>query len=313
MVYLEGPFRHQPEKPLFREMKKDLIAIIGLGKVGAAVGHLLRSAGYEITAIADRSPDALERGVRYTGGVVSNDPLQASLPATSIFITTPDDIIESVCSEIARGGGFGPGKRVVHMSGAGGLGLLESARAAGAEVATIHPLQSFVDIEGVIESIPGSTFSITAEGEIKDWAVHIVRALGGIPFFVSDADKPLYHAAACMASNYLVTLMNMVEGIYRHLGMEGDEAIRSFWPLVRGTLRNIEGRGTEKSLTGPIARGDIGTLRKHLKVLRETMPELLNLYCEMGLFTVEIGMKNNTLSGDRAEEIRSLLKGVSDE
>ncbi|MDO9515195.1 MAG: DUF2520 domain-containing protein [Syntrophales bacterium] len=294
-------------------MKKDSIAIIGLGKVGTAVGHLLRRAGYEIVAVADRSPDALERGGGYTGGTISNDPLQAALPANSIFITTPDDIIESVCSDIAQGGGFGPGKRVVHMSGAGGLGLLESARASGAQVATIHPLQSFVDIEGVIESIPGSTFSITAEGEVKDWAVHIVRDLGGIPFFVSDADKPLYHAAACMASNYLVTLMNMVEGIYRHLGMEDEEAIRSFWPLVRGTLSNIEGRGTEKSLTGPIARGDSGTIRKHLKVLRETMPELLNMYCEMGLFAVEIGIKNKTLSEDRAEEIRSLLKGVSNE
>ncbi|MDD5723561.1 MAG: DUF2520 domain-containing protein [Syntrophales bacterium] len=294
-------------------MKKDSIAIIGLGKVGTAVGHLLRSAGYEIVAVADRSRDALERGGQYTGGVVSDGPLQAALRANSIFITTPDDLIESVCSEIARGGGFGPGKRVVHMSGAGGLSLLESARRRGAQVATIHPLQSFVDIEGVIENIPGSTFSITAEAEMKDWAVRIVRDLGGIPFFVSDADKPLYHAAACMASNYLVTLMNMVEGIYRHLGMEGDEAVRAFWPLVRGTIRNIEGRGTNKSLTGPIARGDIGTIRKHLKVIRETTPELLNVYREMGLFALEIGLKNDTLSEDRAGEIKTLLKGVLDE
>jgi predicted short-subunit dehydrogenase-like oxidoreductase (DUF2520 family) len=294
-------------------MKKDSIAIIGLGKVGTATGHLLRSAGYEIVAVSDRSPAALERGVGYTGGIVSIDPLQAALSATSIFITTPDDIIESVCSEIARGGGFGPGKRVVHMSGAGGLGLLKSARSCGAQVATIHPLQSFVDIEGVLESIPGSTFSITAEGEVKEWAVRIVRDLGGVPFFVSDEDKPLYHAAACMASNYLVTLMNMVEEIYRHLGMAGDEAIRSFWPLVRGTVMNIEGRGTEKSLTGPIARGDIGTIRRHLEVLGEKMPHILNLYREMGLFTVDIALRNNTLSKDRAEEIQSLLKGKSDE
>ncbi len=308
-----GAFRISAERPLFCEMKKDSIAIVGLGKVGTAVGHLLRSAGYGIVAVADRSPDALERGVGYTGGVVSNDPLQAALTAQSIFITTPDDFIKSVCDEIARGGGFGPGKRVVHMSGAGGLGLLESAHASGAQVATIHPLQSFVDVKGVIESIPGSTFSITAEGEVKDWAVRIVEDLGGIPFFVSDADKPLYHAAACMASNYLVTLMNMVEGVYRHLGMGGDEAIRSFWPLVRGTIRNIEARGTEKSLTGPIARGDIGTIRGHLKVLGEKAPRLLDLYREMGLFTVDIALGNNTLSEDRAEEIKSLLKGVSHE
>lgn len=300
-------------KGLFRSMKKNSIAIIGLGKVGAAVGYLLQLSGYEISAVADQSADALEKGVSYTGGKVCNDPVQASLLADSIFITTTDDFIESVCNEISEGGGVGPGKKVVHMSGAGGLDLLESARRSGAQVASIHPLQSFVDIQGVIENIPGSTFSITAEGEMKDWAIRIVRDLGGTPFFVSENDKPLYHAAACMASNYLVTLMNMVEGIYQHLGMDADEAVKSFWPLVRGTMKNMEDRGIEKSLTGPIARGDSGTIRKHLKILKSKMPELLDVYCEMGLFAVDIGLKNNTLSKNRAKEIKSLLKGASDE
>jgi len=294
-------------------MKNDTIAIIGLGKVGAAVGHLLRLSGYEISAVTDKSAEALKIGIGYTGGKACSDPLQASLQADSIFITTTDDFIEPVCNEISERGGVGPGKRVVHMSGAGGLDLLESARRSGAQVASIHPLQSFVDVKGVIESLPGSTFSITAEGEMKDWAVRIAQDLGGIPFSVSDNNKPLYHAAACMASNYLVTLMNMVEGVYRHLGMDADEAVRSFWPLVMGTMKNIDNLGTEKSLTGPIARGDTGTIHKHLEVLKDKTPHLLNVYCEMGLFTVNIGLKNNTLSQDRANEIKSLLKGASDE
>ncbi len=290
-------------------MKKDSIAIIGLGKVGTAIGYLLRKAGYEIAAVSDRSPGAIERGVPYTGGAVSKDPLHAALSADAIFITTPDDLIRSLCNEIAETGGFGPGKLVVHMSGAGGLDLLESARATGAQIASIHPLQSFVDIEGVITSLPGSTFSITAEGEIREWAVRVTTDLGGIPFFVSDEDKPLYHTAACMASNYLVTLMNTVEGIYRQMGMGEKEALRSFWPLVQGTMRNIEEKGTGKSLTGPIARGDIGTIRRHLKILGEKSPRLLALYREMGLFTTDIAVGNSTLSKDRAGEIQSLLKG----
>lgn len=294
-------------------MNRDPIAIIGLGKVGTAVGYLLRNAGHEITAIADRSADALERGVRYTGGNACTSPLQAARSARSIFITTPDDTIRSVCEEIAHGGGFSSGTKVAHMSGAGGLDLLESAHNAGAETATIHPLQSFVDIEGVITNIPGSTISITAGGEIREWAVRIVHDLGGTPFFVEDRDKPLYHAAACMASNYLVTLMNLVKEMYRNLGMEEDEAIRSFWPLVRGTVRNIEAGGTEQSLTGPIARGDIGTVQGHLKALGESMPQLLGLYREMGLFTVDIALGNKTLSAGRAEELTSLLKGKTDE
>ncbi len=294
-------------------MNRDPIAIIGLGKVGTAVGYLLRNAGYEIVAVADPSPEALDRGVGYTGGIACKSPLQAARSSRSIFITTPDDIIHTVCAEIARGGGFAPGMRVVHMSGAGGLGLLAPARNSGAQIGTIHPLQSFAEIEGVIETIPGSTFSITAEGEIRDWAVRIVRDLGGTSFFVADRDKPLYHAAACMASNYLVTLMNLVKEIYGNLGMEEGDAIRSFWPLVRGTIRNIEERGTEQSLTGPIARGDIGTIQGHLKALDEKMPHLLDLYREMGLFTVDIALGNKTLSTGKAEELTSLLKGNTDE
>lgn len=300
-------------KGFFCYMKKDTIAIIGLGKVGTAVGYLLRRAGYEIRAVADNSVDAMERGISYTGGEGFSDPVRASMQADAIFITTPDDFIESVCNEISQGGGVSPGKRVVHMSGAGGLNLLESARGNGAQVASIHPLQSFADVKGVIETIPGSTFAITADGETKDWAMGIVADLGGTPFLVSETDKPLYHAAACVASNYLVTLMSIVEDIYLNLGMNSDEAVKSFWPLVRGTMKNMEGRGIAKSLTGPIARGDSGTIRTHLKVLREKTPELLEIYRTMGLATVEIGLRNKTLSEERAGEIKSLLKGALDE
>ncbi len=235
------------------------------------------------------------------------------MQADAIFITTPDDVIGTICDEISEGAGVGPGKRVIHMSGAGGLDLLDSARGTGAQVASIHPLQSFADVTGVIKSIPGSTFSITAEGEMKDWAIRIVKDLGGTPFLVSDSDKPLYHAAACMASNYLVTLMSIVEDIYRKLGMDPDEAIKSFWPLVRGTIKNMEDRGIARSLTGPIARGDSGTIRRHIKVLKEKTPELLDIYRTMGLSAVDIGLKNKTLSENRAREIQSLLKGDSDE
>ena len=90
------------------------------------------------------------------------------------------------------------------------------------------------------------------------------RGSGGRPFLVSGEDKALYHAAACMASNYLVTLMFLVEEIYGRIGLSREEAIRAFWPLVKGTFVNIESKGTIASLTGPIARGDGGTVRKHL-------------------------------------------------
>lgn len=288
---------------------KDTIAILGAGKVGTAVGFLLLSSGYEIVAIASRSDESIKRGVEYTRGKPFRSLSQAATMAECIIISTSDDAIASVCEKITKDGAVSPGKKVIHMSGAGGLDLLESARKSGAHVASIHPIQSFADVTGAIENIPGTTFGITAREEIKEWSVQIVKDLGGVPFFVSDEDKPLYHAAACMASNYLVTLMNMVVEVYQSLGLTRDEAMKAFWPLVRGTIKNIENQGTVQSLTGPISRGDIGTVEKHLQAFQTKLPEFLNLYRELGIFTVDIGHKKETLSDERAKEIKLLLSG----
>ncbi len=288
---------------------KNTTAIIGLGKVGTAMGFLLHAAGYQIAAVASRSPQSLSRCLSYTGGRILTSNPDAARMADCIFITTHDDAISDVCKEISDNGAVAPGKKVIHMSGAGGLDLLESARTKGAHVASIHPLQSFPDTENAIITIPGSTFGITAVDEIKDWCIQIVKDLGGIPFLVSEADKSLYHAAACMASNYLVTLMHMVSETYRSMGLSHDEAMKAVRPLVTATLNNIETKGTVKALTGPIARGDAGTIRKHLLALREKRSEFLPAYCSLGLLTTSLGILKETLSTDNAQTIEALLGG----
>ena len=102
--------------------------------------------------------------------------------------------------------------------------------------------------------------------------------------------------------------MHNVEEIYQSLGMERQDALTAFWPLVRGTLNNIETKGTVQALTGPISRGDVGTVEKHLNAFREKLPSLLPLYCVMGGKTVELGLKKTTLKPDKAEMIMNLLK-----
>jgi predicted short-subunit dehydrogenase-like oxidoreductase (DUF2520 family) len=290
---------------------KDTVAILGLGKVGTAVGYLLKSAGYRVVAVASRSLYSLNHGVVYTGGRTCASFSEAASRAKCIFITTADDAIASTCEKVTNEGGIRPGKKVIHMSGAGGLDLLDAARTAGANVASIHPLQSFADVEGAIKNIPGSTFGITAQDEIKDWSVQTVRDMGGIPFFIPEADKPLYHAAACMASNYLTTLIHTVEEIYMSLGLTQDAAIKAFWPLVKGTLKNIEMKGTVSALTGPVARGDIGTIRKHLKALHDKLPAYLQAYCAMGIIAADLGLEKKTLSEEDVETIKKLLRGGS--
>lgn len=290
---------------------KETVAIIGLGRAGTAIGCLLRRAGYPIVAVAGRSQASLAERIRYTGGraFTADGVAEAASLATCIFITTPDDNIAQVCRQIAGRGGFKPGDKVIHMSGAGGLNLLEPARQAGANVACIHPIQSFADIEGAIRNIPRSTFGITADEDLQEWCAALVRTLGGIPFTVPEAIKPLYHAAACMASNYLTTLIHMVEETYLFLGLSRDEAIRAFWPLVEGTIKNIETKGSVQALTGPISRGDSGTIAQHLDVFREKLPRYLPVYCALGLQTVELALTKQSLSPERGEVIKKILKG----
>ncbi len=288
---------------------RERIAILGPGKVGTALGHLLGKAGHDVVAVAGRSLASARRAAAIAGGTATTDFARAARQADCILLTTSDDAIESVCRAVAAAGGFRTGSRVVHTSGVGGLDLLRAARRHGARVACIHPLQTFADVQGAIAKIPGSTFGVTADADILPWADRLVEDLGGRPFHVSPEDKPLYHAAACMASNYLVTLMYLVEEIYGRMGLSRAEAHRAFWPLVRGTIANLESRGTIPSLTGPIARGDGGTVRKHLRGFRQRFPELTRLYREMGLFAAEIAARRGTVGEDKLAAIRAMLKG----
>ena len=161
-----------------QEIRGDTVAILGLGKVGTAVGFLLRKAGYRIVAVASRSKASLNQGIVYTGGKPYLNFSAAAVAANCIIITTSDDAISHVCKKISSEKAISPGDKVIHMSGAGGLDLLESAQDAGARVACIHPLQSFADVDGAIRSIPGSTFGITSSDEIREWSVQMVRDLG---------------------------------------------------------------------------------------------------------------------------------------
>jgi predicted short-subunit dehydrogenase-like oxidoreductase (DUF2520 family) len=287
-------------------------AIIGLGMVGTAIGFLLKNAGYKVIAIADKSPAALKRALPYTSGKAFRKPREAAQEADCILITTPDDAISSACQEIALCQAI-KGKFVFHMSGAGGLDLLESANKAGAAVASIHPLQSFSSIDQAIKNIPGSYFGITADKKAQLPAKNIIRDLGGIPLFISSDQKPLYHAAACLASNYLVSLMNAVESIYRAIGLNEKDAKTAYLPLVYGSLKNIEKSGSISSLTGPIARGDFGTIKKHIMAINKNLPQYSSLYSSLGLITVKVAQQKGTLNAGQAKKMNAILKGVKNE
>jgi predicted short-subunit dehydrogenase-like oxidoreductase (DUF2520 family) len=282
-------------------------SIIGAGMVGTALGCLLKKSGFNIVGVADKSPLARKRAEAYLGCSAFRSPRNVIPKADVILITTPDDTIAAVCSEISRDRSL-KGKCVIHMSGACGLDLLDDAQKNGAAVACIHPLQSFSSIDQAIQNIPGSCFGVTADGKALGLAKKLVRALKGVPLWIAPEQKPLYHAAACFASNYLVALMNTVESIYQTIGIQAKDAQKAYLPLVYGSLRNIEHAGVTFSLTGPIARGDFGTVKKHIAAIRKTAPQLSALYRVLGLRTVQIAQKKGALKNPQAKKMNAILK-----
>jgi len=289
--------------------KKYKISVIGAGKVGTAVGNLLNKKGHRVVAAVATSSESLDKAAPFLPGArLLTDSGQAIAGAQVILITTKDEQIKPVCDGLAAKGLLGPEYTVIHMSGASSLDILSSAKSAGAKVASIHPIQSFANIELAIEKLPGSYFGVTAEGETKDVALSIVADLGGKPIEISDENKTLYHAAACIASNYLVALLHLAEQVYGAAGMDKSIALEAAMPLIKGTISNIESVGTVAALTGPIARGDVKIVKQHLESLKKLDENVINAYKVLGIQTVDIAVEKGTLSQEAASQLIALLK-----
>lgn len=283
--------------------------VVGAGRVGTAMAHLLQEKRERVAAVVSRSEASLKRASRYLEGVpLTTDLAEAAGGGDVFLLTTPDDLIADTCLDLASSGALGKGKRVVHMSGMLGLDVLAAAEEKGAAALSIHPLQAFADVRGAIRKIPGTVFAVTARapGE-RAWAEKFVAALGGEPVILAEEDKRLYHLGAVMASNLLVALEHVAELIYQDIGMEGDRALKALAPLISGTVDNLKNLGSERALTGPVARGDAGVVRRHLETLEAGENEaMLKAYASLSLFALDLARSG--LSMARADEIEELLR-----
>ncbi|MEW6553458.1 MAG: Rossmann-like and DUF2520 domain-containing protein [Actinomycetota bacterium] len=290
----------------------DRFVIIGGGRVGTAVGHILQGKGERVVAVASRSDASLETVEKHIrGAMLTSDVVKAGKKGNVIVITTPDDLIADTILTLVSGKAVGKGDHIVHMSGALGLDVLEPAEELGARTACIHPLQTFADVRGAVRSIPGSVFAVTARSEaIQAWAEGLVRKLGGEPVLLAEKDKTLYHIGAVVASNLLVALEHAAELVYQEIGMQREKALKALLPLIEGTVRNLKRLGTERALTGPVARGDIGVLRRHLEELHgEDRELLLKVYTSLSMFALDLAEAD--VSKARCEEIEELLQHYS--
>lgn len=281
------------------------IGFIGAGTVGTALAVRLREKGYPVVAVASRTFASAERLAAMVDGCRAYPELQAGADAAElVFVTTPDDAIAPVVSQLK----WHQGQKVVHCSGAASLDILEPAREAGAQVGGFHPLQTFASVAYAIENIPGSTFALEAEEPLLSTLKEMATALEGNWVKLEAGDKVLYHAAAVFACNYLVTLVKQATDLWEVFGISTPEATQALLPLLRGTITNLSNIGLPHCLTGPIARGDLGTIKKHLAALEKAAPSLLSAYRELGLQTIPIALAKGKIDEQKARELGILLK-----
>jgi predicted short-subunit dehydrogenase-like oxidoreductase (DUF2520 family) len=309
---------------MINTIKRPTLAIVGAGRVGSTLSQTLRWRGYIVSAVYSRSETSARRLAEKLNTRIASSPAEAAASALLTFLTVPDDAIVPVCEALARDSHLDSdleGKAIVHTSGVTNVATLAAAQAKGAMVGGLHPMLPIMDTElsprvafsvpWVAES-PDVTFGVEAANEpLRTWLADIVKALNGVALWLRPGqDRARYHAAGVIASNYMVTLFDEALRLLRSLNADDgtDERIirQTLVHLVDSTLRNVKEAGTVKALTGPIVRGDAGTVCKHLEALEQEDTELAALYRLLGRRTARIAAERG-LDAEKLRRIREIL------
>jgi predicted short-subunit dehydrogenase-like oxidoreductase (DUF2520 family) len=281
------------------------IAVLGAGRVGAALAVLWSRAGHRIVAVAG-GPETRERAATHLPGVSMLDPVEAAQDAEVVVISTPDATIAGMCSRIARAGSIHAGSSVGHVSGATGLDALDAAASIGATTFSIHPLQTIPSVEAGVERIPGAGFAITSASEEGEaLGERLAKDAGGRPFRLADDVKALYHSAGVFASNYLVTITAIAQQIEAEAGVQ--DAGEYLATLQDATLQNIRRVGAAEALTGPAVRGDAATVERNLNALAERVPEAVRAYVALADLAVKIAARSGRLPAEGRQAVQEIL------
>jgi predicted short-subunit dehydrogenase-like oxidoreductase (DUF2520 family) len=282
------------------------VFIVGAGPVATALGGALRHAGVPVLGLFGRRAAA----VRIAAGIAgiagfSAAPPDLLLEADAIIVAVRDDAIAAVARTLIDTGFVTRRHVLLHCSGG-----LSAAQAFGevapkvGGVGTLHPLRAIVDAKQAAQTLRGTTFGVEGDEQGRAMAQTLVGWLGGVALDLQGEGMALYHAAASLASNFLVALLDTAGAA---LGAAGVTGIAALLPLVRGTLDNIERTGIPRALTGPIARGDVGTIKRHLEALRGRAPEVLPVYQILGRRAVALARAKGEAAAADLDAIEAAL------
>jgi predicted short-subunit dehydrogenase-like oxidoreductase (DUF2520 family) len=279
-------------------------ALLGAGSVGTAVAELLRRAGDRPIAVSSRTEASARRAAEMLGAPVTS--ATGCARADVILVGAPDAALSEIDGILASQ--LGPGQVVWHFAGAYGIEPFPGVARAGAGVAALHPVQACPSVDAAIARLPGSAWGVTSSEELDAWAQVVISGhLDGIPVPVAESDRAAWHAAGVVTSNGMAALMATGERILTGIGIDGPEAVLG--PLARGTIQNaVEAGGGADALTGPVVRGDTGTIKRHVAALRARDAELVQAYIRTSLSILETAVRIGRVDEATAVEMKDVLR-----
>ena len=284
------------------------VGIVGAGRVGSVVGAGLRSAGHDVVAVSARSDASLLRAATMLPGVPVAAPEEVAGRAELLVLAVPDDALVALAEELAGSGAVRPGTIVAHTSGRHGLAALEALTRVGARAIALHPAMTFTGASDDLHR--PCVWGLTAADADREVAEALVTDLGGSVLWVDEADRVRYHAALAHGANHLVTIVAQSIELLRSVGSvpagADSTAADVLRPLLEAALANALAMG-DAALSGPVARGDVTTVRAHVDALAEAPDSTRDAYAAMATATADRAERDERLDARTADAVRDAV------
>ena len=279
------------------------LGFIGAGRAGTGLAAGFARAGVEVVAVASRSIASAQALAKRVRGARACAPQEVANRADFVFLTVPDDAVEPVASGIR----WRAGSACVHCSGAADLDVLKKAAADGALTGGFHPLHMFGEPGESPDALSGCAIALAGPDALVEKLERLARSLGARPLRLPEGGRALYHAGANFSGAFVIALIQETIALWKKLGIAEADSLAALLPLLRGTVDNVERLGAAGGLGSAVARGDLGTLRRHLDALAGNAPDSLELYRILSLRTIPLALAKGTLTPGAAKEIAALL------
>lgn len=276
------------------------VGVVGAGRVGPALAASLQLAGHRPVAVSGVSDASRRRAAELLPDIPVVEPAEVLARAELVLLTVPDDVLPTLVEGLAETGAVRPGQLLVHTSGRYGTKVLDPALRAGALPLALHPAMTFTGSAVDVQRLAGCSFGVTAPEELRLAAEALVIEMGGEPEWIAEEARPLYHAALALGANHLVTLVAQSMELLTKAGVAAPD--RMLGPLLGAALDNAL-RSGDAALTGPVARGDAGTVAAHVGELRAHAPQMVGGYLAMARATADRALAHGLLKPELAEDL----------